>query len=90
MTQTCHNLQEYYLSVLSAPRPGRTSKMMAFSSDVDLAALGRSGSSGSDRDGQRGAKAVPLTSQLYNTLVGAALPADCLARPSWKAPARTS
>ena len=43
--------------------------MMAFSSDVDLAALGRSGSSGSDGDGQRGAKAVPLTSQLYNTLV---------------------
>ena len=46
--------------------------MMAFSSDVDLAALGRSGSSGSDGDGPGGAKAVPLTSQLYNTLVGAA------------------
>ncbi|CAK0787367.1 hypothetical protein CVIRNUC_010587 [Coccomyxa viridis] len=61
--------KEYYLSVLSAPRPGRASKMMAFSSDVDLAALGRSGSSGSDGDGQRGSKAVPLTSQLYNTLV---------------------
>ena len=56
--------------MLSAPRPGRASKMMAFSSDVDLAALGRSGSSGSDGDAQRGAKAVPLTSQLYNTLVG--------------------
>ena len=48
--------------------------MMAFSSDVDLAALGRSGSSGTDGDAQRGAKAVPLTSQLYNTLVGAVPP----------------
>ena len=65
--------------MLSAPRPGRASKMMAFSSDVDLAGMGRSGSSGSDADGQRGAKAVPLTSQLYNTLVGVALPAARLA-----------
>ena len=72
--------------MLSAPRPGRASKMMAFSSDVDLAALGRSGSSGSDADAQRGAKAVPLTSQLYNTLVRAVLPADCLFWPSQDAP----
>ena len=74
--------------MLSAPRPGRASKMMAFSSDVDLAALGRSGSSGSDGDGQRGSKAVPLTSQLYNTLVGAVLPADCLFWASQESPAR--
>ena len=72
--------------MLSAPRPGRASKMMAFSSDVDLAALGRSGSSGSDADAQRGAKAVPLTSQLYNTLVSAVPPCRSTAMITSEAP----
>ena len=61
-------VQEYYLSILSAPRPCRAGKMMAFSSDVDLAKLGRSGSSGSDTDGQQ-RKPAAFSSQLYNTLV---------------------
>lgn len=75
--------------MLSAPRPGRASKMLAFSSDVDLARMGRSGSSGSDgQDGQRGSKAVPLTSQLYNTLVGTMPSAHCLPWSSRKPPER--
>lgn len=42
--------------------------MMAFTSDVDLAKLGRSGSSGSDTDGQQ-RKPAAFSSQLYNSLV---------------------
>ncbi len=66
----CCRMQEYYLSVLSAPRPGRASKMMAFCSDLDLAKLGRSGSSGSDTNGQQ-RNPVAFSSQLYNSLVSA-------------------
>lgn len=62
-----HVPQEYYLSVLSAPRPGRASKMMAFSSDVDLAKLG--GSSSSETEGQAYKKPVAFSSQLYKSLV---------------------
>ncbi len=58
-------VQEYYLSVLLAPRPGRATNMMAFSSDVDLAKLG---SSGSDTDGQL-KKPAAFSTQLYNSLV---------------------
>lgn len=58
-------VQEYYLSVLLAPRPGRAGSMMAFSSDVDLAKLG---SSGSDTDGQL-KKPAAFSTQLYNSLV---------------------
>jgi hypothetical protein len=43
--------------------------MAAFSSDMDLTKIGRSGSSGSDIDGQQQRKPVALSSQLYNSLV---------------------
>lgn len=55
--------------MLSAPRPGRAAKMAAFSSDMDLTKLGRSGSSGSDTEGQQQRKPMAFSSQLYNSLV---------------------
>ena len=76
-------MQEYYLSVLSAPRPGRGghSARLAFSSDVDLAALdaeaaGHSSDDGGKLHGSCGehgragrSGSSTLADQLYNTLV---------------------
>ena len=59
------SVQEYYLSVLLAPRPGRATNIMAFNSDVDLAKLE---SNGSDTDGQL-KKPASFSTQIYNSLV---------------------
>lgn len=64
--------QEYYLSVLSAPRPGRGPRQ-PFSSDVDLYKMGSGGVGGSGSDGE-GAPAklnrsTVFSNQLYNALV---------------------
>ncbi|KAK9909747.1 hypothetical protein WJX75_006863 [Coccomyxa subellipsoidea] len=64
--------KEYYLSVLSAPRPGRGPRQ-PFSSDVDLYKMGSGGVGGSGSDGE-GAPAklnrsTVFSNQLYNALV---------------------
>ncbi len=67
--------QEYYLSVLSAPRPGRGPRQ-PFSSDVDLYKMGSTGMNGSGSDGEgiglAGSKlnrSTVISNQLYNALV---------------------
>jgi len=63
--------QEYYLSVLSGPRPGRGPRH-PFSSDVDLAKMGSGGCGGSGSDGEtRAARSsgTAFSNHLYNALV---------------------
>ncbi|BDA42921.1 probable mechanosensitive ion channel protein 10 [Coccomyxa sp. Obi] len=67
--------KEYYLSQLSAPRPGRGPRQ-PFSSDVDLAKMGSVGGEyGSGSDGEAALKrmhhtsAAAFSNQLYNALV---------------------